>query len=568
MKLPLLTLKNLLLKNNVVNDDQFQKAVIESQRTGKDIVDILISQGTMTRPYFSEILAQFFHVPLVRLVGEIIPQDIFNLLNEDIVRSRQIAIYGKNGNRYQLAMIDPGDLETIDFTEKLVGGKVDVAITNDEDIQYVLSLYRQSLSVDFQKVIEENIEASSSLSGVKEQDAAKEMPIVSIVDNTISYAMSLRASDIHIESLPDTVMVRFRVDGMLREMMQIGKIIQPAVIARIKLLSGLQIDEHYKPQDGRFKYKSGNDVVDIRVSVIPTMHGEKIVMRLLTGTTKPMSFAELGMLPETIAIMENNIKKTFGMILVTGPTGSGKSTTLYAALDKLNKPNVNISTIEDPVEYDLKYVNQIQVNVKAGITFASGLRALLRQDPNIIMVGEIRDEETAQVAIQAALTGHLVLTTLHTNDATTSIPRLMDMKVEPFLVASTVNAAIAQRLSRRICTHCIESYPMDEVVRKAIADQLRTSGRESVIPSIPKTIYKGKGCNFCNGSGYRGRVAIYEMLNVSEPMRLYIQKPEFSLDGLRAMAAKEGMISMFEDGLKKAELGQTTVEELFRIIKE
>ncbi|MCX6737349.1 MAG: GspE/PulE family protein [Candidatus Parcubacteria bacterium] len=568
MKLPLLTLKSLLLKNNVVNEDQFQKAVMEGQRTGKDIVDILISQGLMTRPYFSEILSQFFHVQLVRLVGQSIPQDIFNLLTEDIVRSRQIAIYGKEGNRYQLAMIDPGDLEAIDFTEKLVGGKVDIAITNEEDIQYVLSLYRQSLSVDFQKIIEDNIKASSSLASIKEQDAAKEMPIVSIVDNTISYAMSLRASDIHIESLPDTVMVRFRVDGMLREMMQIGKVIQPAVIARIKLLSGLQIDEHYKPQDGRFKYKSGNEMVDIRVSVIPTMHGEKIVMRLLTGTTKPMSFAELGMLPETIAVMEENIKKSFGMILVTGPTGCGKSTTLYAVLDKLNKPNVNISTIEDPVEYDLKYINQIQVNVRAGVTFASGLRALLRQDPNIIMVGEIRDEETAQVAVQAALTGHLVLTTLHTNDATTAIPRLMDMKVEPFLVASTVNAVIAQRLARRVCTRCIESYPLEDITRTVIEEQLKATGRESAIASIPKTLYKGKGCKFCNNTGYRGRVAIYEILNISEPMRLYIQKPEFALDGLRIMAAKEGMISMFEDGLKKAELGQTTVEELFRIIKE
>jgi len=568
MKLPLPTLKNLLLKNNVVTDEQFQKAVIESQRTGKDIVDVLISEGIITRPYFSELLASFFHVPLVRLVGQTIPKDVFNLLNEDIVRSRQIVIYGKNGNRYQLAMIDPGDLESIDFAEKLVGGKVDVAITNDEDIQYVLSLYRQSLSVDFQKIIDDNIKASSSLLGSKEQDAAKEMPIVAIVDNTIAYAMSLRASDIHIEALPDSIMIRFRIDGMLREMMQISKVVQPAIIARIKLLSGLQIDEHYKPQDGRFKYKSGNDMVDIRVSVIPTMHGEKIVMRLLTGTTKPMSFAELGMLPETIAIVEENIKKTFGMILVTGPTGSGKSTTLYAVLDRLNKPNVNISTIEDPVEYDLKYVNQIQVNTRAGITFASGLRALLRQDPNIIMVGEIRDEETAEVSVQAALTGHLVLSTLHTNDATTAIPRLMDMKVEPFLVASTVNAAIAQRLARRICTHCIESYDLDEGTRASIEKQLRETGREAAIPAIPKSIYKGRGCTFCNGTGYRGRVAIYEVLNISEPMRLYIQKPEFSLDGLRAMAAKEGMISMFEDGLRKAELGQTTIEELFRVIKE
>lgn len=291
-------------------------------------------------------------------------------------------------------------------------------------------------------------------------------------------------------------------------------------------------------------------------------------MRLLTGSSKPMGFQELGMLDDTIKVVEKNITKTNGLILVTGPTGSGKTTTLYAILNRLNRPEVNIVTIEDPIEYELKYVNQTQINPRAGIDFATALRAFLRQDPNIIMVGEIRDEETAAIAVNAALTGHLVLSTLHTNDAPTAIPRLMDMKVPSFLIASTLNLVLAQRLVRCVCPDCIASYEPTEGIYQTVEEQLKLIKGEFAESFRPKLLYRGKGCPSCNFTGYRGRIAIYESFDVNEEIRAYIQKPDFSLDGLRKLAFSHGSKTMFEDGLEKAELGKTTIEEVLRVIKE
>jgi type II secretory ATPase GspE/PulE/Tfp pilus assembly ATPase PilB-like protein len=345
------------------------------------------------------------------------------------------------------------------------------------------------------------------------------------------------------------------------------KEISPAIIARIKLLSGLKLDEHSRPQDGRFRHKVGNDVVDVRVSVMPTFYGEKVEMRLLTAAQRPLSFEELGMEEDTVSAIKENIKKTYGMVLVTGPTGSGKTTTLYSMLNVLNKPEVNIVTIEDPIEYDIKYINQTQINPQAGITFANGLRAILRQDPNIIMVGEIRDEETAEISVHSALTGHLVLSSLHTNDAPTAIPRLIDMKIPAFLVAAVLNAVIAQRLVRRICITCIESYKPTSEILAAVKNQIAEIGLEGEYRE-PKILFKGRGCKTCNGIGYRGRLGIFEVLNISENVRKLIMSPDFSLDELKKVAKKEGMITMFEDGLRKVEKGVTTVEELLRVIRE
>ncbi|NMA48170.1 MAG: type II/IV secretion system protein, partial [Tissierellia bacterium] len=395
-----------------------------------------------------------------------------------------------------------------------------------------------------------------------------EFPIVSLTDNIISYAASLNATDIHIESLGDEILIRFRVDGVLREIIRLAKEIHLAIVARIKILSNLLIDEHNKPQDGRFKYKYADTIFDIRVAIMPTLYGEKVEMRLLTGSSKPMSFQELGMMEETVKIVENNITKTTGMILVTGPTGSGKTTTLYAILNKLNKPEVNIVTIEDPIEYELRYVNQTQINPKAGIDFANGLRAFLRQDPDVIMVGEIRDKETAEISVHASLTGHLLLSTLHTNDAVTAVPRLFDLDVPPFLVSATVNLIIAQRLVRRICRGCIESYEVPEDVIKVVNEQLQLIKGKTASPYHAKQLYRGKGCQACGGTGYSGRLAIYEILDITEQVRAYIQKSDFSLDGLKQIAFAQGTKSMFEDGLKKAELGLTTIEEVLRVIKE
>jgi len=569
MYLPNDKLKELLIQSGLITEADFNKSLKESQRTSKEVADILISKGLITNDYYLQIIASYLAVPLVKLTGMALDNKILNLLPEEISRAKNAVIFQKDNRFLHVAMLEPADLETIEYLEKYTGYNIKPYLTSSEDLKYAFSQYAKAITENFQKVIEENIRASAKLRGLELQKAAGELPIVAITDNIISYAASLNASDIHLEVLSDCVLVRFRIDGILREIVRIAKEIHPALVARIKILAGLQIDEHSKPQDGRFKYKRGEEIFDIRVSVMPTIYGEKIAMRLLTGSMKPMSFAELGFNEEMIKILEANISKTYGMILATGPTGCGKTTTLYAVLNRLNRPEVNIVTIEDPIEYELRYINQTQVNPKAGIDFASGLRSILRQDPNIIMVGEIRDSDTANISINAALTGHLVLSTLHTNDAPTAVPRLIDLGVPPFLVAATLNSSIAQRLVRRVCRECIESYSLTEGARNAIQEQLRLLGRdvESEVP-LPKELYHGKGCPSCNFTGYRGRMAIYEILNIDEKIRQYIQSKDFSLDGLKRFAANNGMKTMFEDGLEKAQLGLTTIEEVLRVIRE
>lgn len=568
MNLSLEELKNLLIQNQLITETEFQKVVQEAKRTEKDVIDYLVSLGYLTRDYYAELLAQYLKTERVKLIGKPIPKEVLNLIPEEIARTKNVVAFAREGNTLSVAMLDPANLETIGFLEKYTHHFIKPYLTLEEDLKYAFSLYGATVSVDFKKTIEENIRAALKLKGLKEEEIAVEFPIVALLDNLISYAASLNATDIHIEPLSDEVLIRFRIDGLLREIVYLPKEIHPPLVARVKILSNLQIDEHTKPQDGRMKYKYGSVLFDIRVSIIPTMHGEKVALRLLASATKPMSFEELGMLDGTIKIVEENIKKTYGMILVTGPTGSGKTTTLYAVLNKLNRPEVNIVTIEDPVEYELKFINQIQVNPKAGIDFANGLRAILRQDPNIIMVGEIRDSETAEIAVHAALTGHLVLSTLHTNDAPTAVPRLFDLGVPPFLVASTLNLVIAQRLVRRICRDCIYSYTPDKETYEMINNQLKSLKGEFAYEFKPKYLYKGKGCSSCNFTGYRGRMAVYEAFNINEEIRNYIIRKDFSLDGLKKLAYQMKEETMFEDGLKKAERGLTTIEEILRVIKE
>jgi len=333
------------------------------------------------------------------------------------------------------------------------------------------------------------------------------------------------------------------------------------------LLASLKLDEHIKPQDGRFRHTVGKDVMDVRVAVMPTFYGEKVEMRLLSATGRPLSLEELGFLEDHATVVRENAKKTYGMMLVTGPTGSGKTTTLYSVLNILNRPEVNIVTIEDPIEYNMKYINQTQINPAAGISFSSGLREIVRQDPNIIMVGEIRDQETAQISVQAALTGHLVLSSLHTNDAPTAIPRLIDLGLPPFLVAAVLNLIEAQRLVRRICNDCIISYKPDPSIANAINRQLSDLNIDIKF-NMPSQLYKGAGCLACGNTGYKGRLGIFEILNVTEDIRKIIVDPDFTLNGLRAAARKAGMTTMFEDGLKKVERGLTTIEEVLRVIRE
>ena len=489
------------------------------------------------------------------------------LLPEDLARQKRVILFGRESDgTISAAMEDPSDLVTIEFLERYLKERIKPYLAVESDLNKGFALYSQTTAVDYRKLIDQAI-VESKKSKVKGEEAAKDVPIVSIVDNVLSYALALRASDIHIEIFEDSILVRYRIDGVLREVFKVPKEVHPAIVARIKLLGGLKIDEHSRPQDGRFRYQVGSDIIDIRVAAMPTFYGEKIEMRLLPATTRPLSLAELGMMPDMIEVLEENIKKSYGMVLVCGPTGSGKSTTLYSLLGILNHPDVNIVTVEDPIEYDIKFINQTQINTVAGITFANGLRAILRQDPNIIMVGEIRDAETAEIAVQSALTGHLVLSSLHTNDAPTTIPRFIDLNVPPFLVAAVLNVILAQRLVRKICRDCIYSYSPGKELVEALVKQVKELGITDDF-KMPKFVYAGKGCPVCGGSGYRGRTGIFEVLNITEEVRKLIISPAFSLDGLKSLAKKEGMVGMFEDGLRKVERGATTMEELLRVIRE
>ncbi|HEY4475217.1 MAG TPA: GspE/PulE family protein, partial [Candidatus Paceibacterota bacterium] len=516
------------------------------------------------------LLAKFYGMERAHLGERQIDEKSLRLLSEDLARQKRAIVFGvEKDGALQVAMEDPSDLVTQEFLASHLKAKIKTFLASKDDMNRGLALYGERHTEDFRKAIQENIEATlkSKVREKAEKEAAQELPVVALTDNLLSYAIAMRASDVHMEVLEGEILVRFRIDGILHEIMRVQREIYSALVARFKLLSALKLDEHYKPQDGRFRYKIGSDVMDLRVSVIPTFYGEKVEMRLLSATERPLSFEELGLLPDMVKVLKDNIAKTFGMILITGPTGSGKTTTLYSVMNAINRPEVNIVTIEDPIEYYMKYVNQIQVNPAAGITFANGLRAILRQDPNVIMVGEIRDEETAEISVHSALTGHLVLSSLHTNDAPTAIPRFIDLKIAPFLAAAVLNMIMAQRLVRRICLSCITSYKLDAQFAASLKEQIEKLELKTDF-QIPKTMFKGRGCPACNNTGYKGRMGIYEILNISEEVRKYIVGSEFSLDGLRKIARKEGYATMFEDGLRKVERGMTTLEEVLRVIRE
>jgi len=569
ISLPVERLKQIVTQAGVVDPQVFDTAVEEAKRRDQNPIDILVSRGVLNEDYFYRILGKALNVELVHLTQAAIDGDALHVIPENLARQRKVIIFSRNKDgSYNVAMENPVDLETINFLSLRLGAPLRPYLTTDKDLNRAFTLYGAEQTKNFKAIIEEKVRESlrSQAKGIEE--AAEDVPIVAIVDNLLSYAHSSRASDIHFDVLESQVLVRFRIDGVLREIITMPKDILPAIVARIKILAGLRIDEHAKPQDGRFRYNAGDNQIDIRVSVLPTFYGEKAEMRLLESAQKPLSFEELGMFEDTAQLVREAVSKSYGMVLICGPTGSGKTTTLYSIMNMLNRPEVNIVTVEDPIEYDMKFINQVQVNPAAGVTFASGLRSILRQDPDIMMVGEIRDSDTADIAVQSALTGHLVLSSLHTNDSPTAVPRLMDMRVKPFLVSAVLNAIISQRLVRKIHMGCIESYEPDEREREAIREQMREIGEDPDTVGVPKTLYRGKGCESDGGTGYEGRIAIFEAMPITEEIRHLIINPDFNLSALRNMARKQGMISMFEDGLRKAELGLTTVEELFRVIRE
>jgi type IV pilus assembly protein PilB len=562
-------IKKRLTEENLISPEQFDALLAEAERKKQDLLGLLVSQKIVNQDYLYGILSEILGVELAALGARQIDEEALRLLPEEVARQRQVIIFGREEDgTLDAAMLDPSDLETIEFLKTRLQAKIRPFLATPDDLNRGFSIYGLRSTADFKRIIEENVQSSLRSQTKSAEEAAADLPIVAIVDNILSYALALRASDIHLEILEDATLIRYRIDGILYEIIRIPRSVHNALVARIKILAGLKLDEHFKPQDGRFRHQIGNQMTDVRVAVMPTYYGEKVEMRLLEATQKPLSLEELGMLPAIAKAVEENLKKAYGMLLVCGPTGSGKTTTLYALINILNRPNVNIVTVEDPIEYNIRYVNQTQINPQAGITFASGLRAILRQDPNIIMVGEIRDKETAGIAVQAALTGHLLLSSLHTNDAPTAVPRLFDLGVPPFLVASVLNAVLAQRLVRRICTNCIYSYEADESVIRVIKEQYAELGVPLEHQNIPKIFFRGKGCGMCGDSGYRGRLGIFEILDVTDTIKKLIAASEFSLEALRQESRRAGSRTMFEDGLDKVQLGLTTIEEVLRVIRE
>ena len=576
-------IKAFLLDSELIKKADIEKAGEEAKKTGKKIEDVLLGWGKITEEELARLKAYILGIPFVNLESEKINPEILLVIPEPVARAHNIVAFKKSGNNLEVAMLDPEDLETIEFMKKKSALKILPRLTSTASIKHALSQYQKSLEAEFGDIIKSETESLATVSketGAEStpedlKKAAEDLPIVRIVDTLIRHAILERASDIHIEPLEKEVLVRYRIDGILHETMVLPKQVGAGIVARIKVLSNLKLDEHRLPQDGRFKIETTEYKFSFRVSVLPIFDGEKIVMRLLAESAKGYTLEGLGFHGESLEVLHRNIKKPLGMILATGPTGSGKTTTLYTILSMLNTPEVNISTIEDPIEYRMPRVNQTQVRPDIGFSFATGLRSLVRQDPNIIMVGEIRDTETANLAINAALTGHLVLSTLHTNSAAGSLPRLLDMKVEPFLIASTVNIIIAQRLVRRLCKEKTK-YALSDAELKGLAkevdlDRVMNFLKEEKIVS-PKAswkdidFYKPKATADCP-DGYSDRIGIHEVMEMRPTIKALLMQ-NATADQIEEQAKKEGMTTMLEDGIMKCVQGLTTIEEILRVTRE
>lgn len=571
-------LKGLIKEARLLPDEDLERLIKEAKKQKKELLSQILDEQAIAEETLYEAWAKSLNLPYINLKDLTIRKDVLNLIPEPIASTHQIIAFEKNENELKVATIDPEDLQTFEFIRRKVDLSIKIFLTAPAALHEALKLYHKTLQAEIADITHKDDAEPDSESASKLEELAQDLPVIRIVDTLLEYAIFENASDIHIEPTDKEVVARFRVDGVLRDVMTMPKKIHSGLVARIKILSNLKLDEHRLPQDGRFKIANKDYQISFRVSIIPIFDGEKIVMRLLNESAQVLTLEQLGFQKNVYQIIKQNIKKPNGMILVTGPTGSGKTTTLYTILHLLNTPDINITTIEDPVEYRMPRVNQSQVNYKIGYTFASGLRAFLRQDPNVIMVGEIRDNETADIAVNAAMTGHLVLSTLHTNDAPTALPRLEDMNIPPFLIASTVNIIIAQRLVRKICSSCIMSYNLDKLTVKEIENQfnvaelMRMLAKEGIVSSAKEKLdsllfYRGKGCKKCGSTGYKGRIGIYEALEMTPEISQLVLKKASSED-LMAEAIKNGMITMSQDGFIKAKNGITTIEEVLRVTKE
>lgn len=554
------SLYSALQELGVIDKNQLDEAFDESKKQNIKLENTLLEKDLISDENLGKTISDLVSLPLVRL-GEIsISQEVLQLIPEVVARKQKIIAFNKNKNGLYIATSDPENIQILDLIEKKFGVPVFVYFATQQDINNALFLYKKDLATTFAEIIKENIREANT-----RQLSQLDPPIIKIVNAILTYAYQNRASDVHIEPLKEKAIVRFRIDGILHDILSLPLDLHPPIVTRVKVISNLRTDEHSVAQDGKLQFKLDEEDVDVRVSIVPITTGEKIVMRLLSERSRQFSLLDLGLSFTDLKKVKAAYAKPYGMILATGPTGSGKTTTVYAILKLLNDRGVNIMTIEDPVEYNIEGVNQIQVNPKTNLTFAAGLKSIVRQDPDIILVGEIRDNETADIAINSAMTGHIVLSTVHTNDAATTIPRLLDMSVEPFLIASTVNVIIAQRLVRKIHTRCRVS---EDIEVKQLAKYINESLLKKFFGKV-KTVrlYKGKGCQLDHGIGYEGRIGIFEVLEIDEEVRKAILK-RADADTIKKIAIKSGMTTMIENGLEKVKQGLTTIEEILRVTKE
>jgi type IV pilus assembly protein PilB len=572
-------LKDFILDSGLVSRGAFEQAEEEAKNAKKSISDVLVGNGLVTEDDLRRTHAYILGIPFVSLENKKIEPEVLSLIPEPVARKHNIIAYKKTEDSLEVAMLNTDDLTAIDFIKKKVRLKILPRLTDATSIKEALKQYQKSLKDEFGEIIRRE---TASLKGgeedMGEQDLkrlAEDLPVVRIVDSLLRHAINQNASDIHIEPMDNQVLVRYRIDGILHDAMTLPKSAAPSITARIKVLSNLKLDEKRLPQDGRFKMEAGSERVSFRVSILPTYYGEKVVMRLLREDISGFTLEGLGFHGVSLERIHEGTRQKTGMILTTGPTGSGKTTTLYTVLDILNTPDVNISTIEDPIEYQMSRINQTQVKPDIGFTFASGLRALVRQDPDIIMVGEIRDNETASLAINAALTGHLVLSTLHTNSAAGAIPRLLDMEAEPFLLVSTINVIIGQRLVRRLCDvkeeYKLSASEIEQLGQTIDLDNvLQALKAEHIVPDDATwetiSFYKEKPSATCE-EGFSGRLGIHEVLKMSSAIKEIIMKGGTS-EEIEIQAKKEGMLTMIEDGIFKAVQGVTTIEEVLRVVSE
>lgn len=560
-----------LVSQGVVSEDLVKESVAESITTGKPVEDILLERGYINDVQLAKAKAQYYNIPFISLSEIGAAPEALNQVPEGVARRYSLLPFNldKAKRTLAVAMANPLDLRAVDFVEKKTGYQIIPHLATATDLEVAIAeRYSQSLSTEVTAALKETSQAEHKVVDIQQLgEVIREAPIAKIVETVLTFAMKGRASDVHIEPQEEKTRIRYRIDGILHEKLVLPKGVHDAVVSRIKILADLKIDERRLPQDGRFTFKMGEEEVDLRVSTLPTVHGEKVVMRLLKKTQQVPTMGELGLRANALRVFESSVVVPHGIILITGPTGSGKTTTLYSVLNKINTPKVNIVTLEDPVEYNMPGINQVQINNQAGLTFASGLRSFLRQDPNIIMVGEIRDSETADLAIQASLTGHLVFSTLHTNSAAGALPRLLDMGAEPYLLASSMTCVMGQRVLRKVCAHCMTKYVPEAAVvnnMKEVLGPLFSAWEAQHRQDGGIQLVKGTGCEECSGTGYSGRIGIFEVLPVSEKVGRLIMERASDAD-IQRQGITEGMILMKQDGYLKVLDGVTTIEEVLRV---